>query len=1120
MTVTTTRAPSRFHWVPAAAGWILGVIATASLLSSVSPLVRHLTRVPREFIDNYLFNFPDTSFAWAFAVALLAGALVARKRIAWWVLVVVLALGIGFDIAGLFDHDGGRFEEAGELLGLTFHVTALVVLVLAYDQFWAKVRRAALVKAAAVLVAGNVVGILLAWGLLELFPGSLQPDDRLAYAINRVSGFAAAGPDLFLGRPHGLLNSIMGLFGALALMAAAVVLFQSQRADNALTGEDESAIRALLAAYGKNDSLGYFATRRDKSVVFAPNGRAAITYRVEIGVCLASGDPIGDPRAWPQAIEAWLRLCKEYGWAPGVMGASSTAAQAFREAGLSALQLGDEAILYPDKFHLSGPDMRQVRQAVTRARRAGLSVRMRRHRDLTPDEMAKVIERADAWRDTETERGFSMALGRLGDPADGDCLLVEAIRTGSGVDGTGPESPGPDATADSGGDADDVVAMLSLVPWGSNGLSLDLMRRSPKSPNGTIELMVSELLQQADTVGVTRVSLNFAMFRSAFEEGARLGAGPVARLWRALLVFFSRWWQLETLYRSNMKYEPQWVPRFACYEDARLIPRVGVASVIAEGFLVLPFSRRDRQHTGHHPAVPHELVATGELHADGSAPGVNLLSPEDTQRQRVPDQVKVRLSKLKALQDNGIDAYPPGRQPSHTVAQATSEDDGTTVTVSGRVLRARDYGGVTFAQLRDWSGDVQLLLDKADIDDGVADFADVDLGDLVEATGPMGYSRNGTRSVLVRQWRLLGKCLRPLPDKHKGLTDPEARVRARYVDLAINPAARDLIRARSEILRSIRETLFAKGFLEVETPILQQIHGGANARPFQTHINAYDLNLYLRIAPELYLKRLCVGGVERVFELGRAFRNEGVDFSHNPEFTLLEAYQAHADYRVWIDGCRELIQNAAVAANGSMTVMRPVSDAGAGEGLHPVDISGQWAVKTVHGAVSEALGEDVNPDTDVATLRRVCEKAGIPYLSHWDAGALVLELYERLVEGTTEAPTFYTDFPTSVSPLTRPHRSIPGLAERWDLVAWGVELGTAYTELTDPVEQRRRLQEQSMLAAGGDPEAMELDEDFLQAMEYAMPPTGGLGVGVDRVVMLITGRSIRETLPFPLAKPR
>ena len=379
------------------------------------------------------------------------------------------------------------------------------------------------------------------------------------------------------------------------------MLFRSQRADNALTGEDESAIRGLLELFGKNDSLGYFATRRDKAVVFAPNGRAAITYRVEVGVCLASGDPVGDPKAWQQAIQAWLALCQTYGWAPGVMGASSTGAEAFRQAGLNALQLGDEAILYPDNFRLSGPDMRAVRQAVTRARRAGATVRIRRHRDLGSEEMAQVIARAEAWRDTESERGFSMALGRLGDPADGDCLLVEAVQSAAGKD--------------------EVVAMLSLVPWGTNGASLDLMRRSPQSPNGTIELMVSELCMQSEGIGVTRISLNFAMFRTAFEQGAQLGAGPVARLWRGLLVFFSRWWQLETLYRSNMKYQPEWVPRYACYEDARLVPRVGVASVIAEGFLVLPFSRRNEQpHTGQHIAAPENLVATGLLHHDGSAP--------------------------------------------------------------------------------------------------------------------------------------------------------------------------------------------------------------------------------------------------------------------------------------------------------------------------------------------------------------------------------------------------------------------------------------------------------------------------------------------------------------------
>ena len=1066
-------------------------------------MVRWLIRVPREFINDYLFNFPDTSFAWSFVLALLAGALTARKRIAWWVLVLNVVLAIVLNVNGLAGDDRTTAQTFGDTLGLTLHLAVIVLLALGYREFWAKVRRGALFKAAAVLVAGWAIGIALSWGLVELFPRTLERQDRLPYVANRVIGFAVVDPDFFQGRPSVVLNAVFGLFGALALMAAAIVLFQSQRAENALTGEDESAIRGLLELYGKNDSLGYFATRRDKSVVFAPTGRAAITYRVEVGVCLASGDPLGDPRAWPQAIDAWLRRCQSYGWTPGVMGASFHAAQAFRAAGLTALELGDEAILHTADFKLSGPDMRAVRQAVTRARRAGLTVRIRRHVELPADEMAQVIKRADAWRDTETERGFSMALGRLGDPADSDCLLVEAV------------------------DRDNqVVAMLSLVPWGHNGVSLDLMRRSPQSPNGTIELMVSDLTLHAEHLGITRISLNFAMFRSAFAQGAQLGAGPVARLWRGFLVFFSRWWQLETLYRSNVKYQPEWVPRYACYEEARMIPRVGVASVIAEGFLVLPFSRRTKQHTGHHPSVPNTLAASGLLHHDGTAPDLSELHQAEFSTgaesgPRLPEQMRVRLAKLKTLQDRGIDTYPVGHPPTHTLAQALESDNQDSISVSGRVLAIRDFGGVLFAQLRDWSGEMQVLLDNSLLEDcRTADFTRaIDLGDLIEVTGQMGFSKNGTRSLIVRSWRLIGKCLRPLPNKWKGLTDPEARVRTRYLDLAINAESRQLITARSSVLRAIRETLFAKGFVEVETPVLQQIHGGATARPFVTHINSYDLDLYLRIAPELYLKRLCVGGVERVFELGRAFRNEGVDFSHNPEFTLLEAYQAHADYLTWIDGCRELIQNAAEAANGAQVVLRPRPDSSDGN-LEPVDISGVWPVKTVHDAVSEVLGERIDPGTGLATLRKLADAAGIPYLARWDSGAIVLELYERLVEARTEQPTFYTDFPTSVSPLTRPHRSKRDVAERFDLVAWGVELGTAYSELTDPVEQRQRLQEQSLLAAGGDPEAMELDEDFLQAMEYAMPPTGGLGMGVDRVVMLITGRSIRETLPFPLAKPR
>jgi lysyl-tRNA synthetase class 2 len=305
--------------------------------------------------------------------------------------------------------------------------------------------------------------------------------------------------------------------------------------------------------------------------------------------------------------------------------------------------------------------------------------------------------------------------------------------------------------------------------------------------------------------------------------------------------------------------------------------------------------------------------------------------------------------------------------------------------------------------------------------------------------------------------------------------------------------------------------LAAREFIEVETPILQRVHGGANARPFTTHINAYDVDLYLRIAPELFLKRLAIGGVGKVFELGRNFRNEGADATHNPEFTSLEAYQAYGDYTSMRVLTRDHIIEAAIAVHGE-----PISRRADGT---VVRLDGEWPVHTVHGAVSRAVGQEVTPDTPLETLQAICEEKGVHWTPTMTHGAIVTELYDAFVEGQTVEPTFYTDFPLETSPLTRTHRRDPRLAERWDLVAFGAELGTAYSELIDPVDQRERLTQQSLLAAAGDPEAMEVDEEFLSALEFAMPPTGGLGIGVDRVYMMLIGASIRETLAFPFVRP-
>ncbi|MGP3689602.1 bifunctional lysylphosphatidylglycerol synthetase/lysine--tRNA ligase LysX [Streptomyces sp. IBSNAI002] len=1096
-TVEQTRGTrNRFlNRVPDGFGAFFGTLGLLCALLALSPTLRRLLRHIVRFLD--LFVVPvSANLAYAVFLFLLAAALGTRKKVAWWIVVTYLALLILDDVIEIALGDLWIGVSSGALA-----VLAMGLLIAARSEFYAASRPGALWRALMVLGLGLLAAVLVGWGLVALFPGTLPKGQWLDWAAKQVFGglFSARQFD---GRPPRPLYFLLGLFGALALLNAAAALFRSQRLTAALHGDEEPRIRALLGAYGRGDSLGYFATRRDKAVVFAPNGMAAVTYRVEAGVCLASGDPVGDPAAWTPAIDAWLAVAGRYGWQPAVMGASEDGATAYARSGLSALQLGDEAILHVAHFDLDGRDMRVTRQAVNRVKRTGATTRIRRHSALSEDEMQTIVDRADRWRDTETERGFSMALDRLGDAADGDCLLVEAF------DAEGA-----------------LIALLSFVPWGKDGISLDLMRRDRTAPNGVMEFMVAELCAAAPGLGVRRISLNFAVFRSAFEEGGRIGAGPVLKLWRKLLLFFSRWWQLEALYRSNVKYGPEWYPRFLCYQDAGSLARVSLASGIAEGFVSVP-SLRTLWGNGH----PKGLTAPATTEGLPSIASLNLDAVGEeaaaAQAERLPEQVRVRHEKMERIRAAGTDPYPVGiRQRTHTVAEfgnllpgspPPGTRSGQQATLAGRVMVVRDLGGVVFAVLRDWSGDVQLMLTRDEAGAAVLDSftSQVDFGDHVVADGEAGTSRTGEPSLVVRSWQLTGKCLRPLPDKRKGLADPEARVRRRYLDLVASPEARDVVRARSSAVQALRQGLLDRGYLEVETPMLQQIHGGANARPFRTHINAYDLDLYLRIAPELYLKRLCVGGMEKVFEMGRTFRNEGVSYKHNPEFTMLEAYQAFADYDVMLDLTRELIQGAATAAFGS-----PVAHKAGPDGKLVVhDISGPWPVKTMYGAISEALGEEVDADTEEHVLRRLCDRAAVPHAPEDTRGDVVLEMYERLVEERTKLPTFYKDFPTDVSPLTRQHRGDPRLAERWDLVAFGTELGTAYSELTDPVEQRRRLTAQSLLAAGGDPEAMELDNDFLDALEYAMPPTGGLGIGVDRLVMFLTGLTIRETLPFPLVR--
>ncbi len=490
----------------------------------------------------------------------------------------------------------------------------------------------------------------------------------------------------------------------------------------------------------------------------------------------------------------------------------------------------------------------------------------------------------------------------------------------------------------------------------------------------------------------------------------------------------------------------------------------------------------------------------------------------------LPEQMRIRREKRARLLADGGDAYPVAVQRTHSLADLRTHfgdlpvdtATGEHVGVTGRVIFVRNTGKLCFATLREGDGtelQAMLSLDRAGADALESWKRLVDLGDIVAVEGEVITSKRGELSVLANRWEMAAKALRPLPVSHKPMSE-EARVRQRYVDLIMRPQARETVRTRATAVRALRESFQRRGFVEVETPMLQLLHGGAAARPFVTHANALDIDLYLRIAPELYLKRCVVGGIERVFEINRNFRNEGLDSSHSPEFAMLEAYEAYGDYNTIGTLTRELIQEAVYALSGSHVVRHQ-------DGTE-FDVGGEWQQVTLFGALSEALGEEVTVATPMATLLGYADKhdvAADPIVGHLGPGKLAEELFEALVVPKLRAPTFVRDYPEETSPLVRAHRAELGLTEKWDLYVLGFELATGYSELVDPVVQRERFVAQSLLAAKGDPDAMRLDEDYLRAMEHGMPPMGGMGMGIDRLMMALTGLGIRETILFPLVRP-
>ncbi|EMY34186.1 lysyl-tRNA ligase [Arthrobacter crystallopoietes BAB-32] len=481
--------------------------------------------------------------------------------------------------------------------------------------------------------------------------------------------------------------------------------------------------------------------------------------------------------------------------------------------------------------------------------------------------------------------------------------------------------------------------------------------------------------------------------------------------------------------------------------------------------------------------------------------------------------MRVRMDKRARLLQDGMEPYPVGVERTHSLSEVrekyghleADETTGDTVGVAGRVVFVRNTGKLCFATLQEGNGTrLQAMLSLANVgDEQLADWkALVDLGDHVFVRGEVISSKRGELSVMADSWSMVSKALRPMPVLHADLNE-ETRVRQRYVDLMVRDEARQMVYTRASVIRSIRETLHNRGYVEVETPMLQLVHGGAAARPFETHLNAFDQNMTLRIATELFLKRAVVGGIDRVFEIGRIFRNEGVDSTHSPEFTTLESYEAYADQFVMADRMKEMILNVAD------TLGTRVIETENGT----IDLNGEWRWLGVYPGLSEAVGIEITPETSGVVLRDIAQKHGLKTEPQWDRQKLVIELFGEIVEPNLLQPTFVYDYPPAAQPLARAHRSKPGLIEAWDLIIGGMERGTAFSELIDPVVQRERLTEQSRKAASGDHEAMQLDEDFLRALEYGAPPMGGIGLGIDRLVMLFTQTGIRETILFPLLKP-
>lgn len=987
------------RWAPRILGGSLLAYAFFGFLLVISPTLRRVLKSVADTLDALFLPVAHLSLAWCVFIAVLGVGLWQRRRAAWATSVAGLVLlNVGNLLFYIFSPQ--TFENPPEMgamfqIGTVIQALMLVLMVFVHPQFTTRTRSINVRAGALTWLIGTVLVCILAVALVFKFPGSLVGSQRVGWALNHAALLSLVDRSFFDGHAPHFVALIISIAAAIVLVVTLLVAVRSQRSQNSASATDETVVRSMIKRFNQDDSLAYFATRRDKSIVYAPNGRAAVTYRVEVGSAIASADPIGEQDSWDAAIEAFRSKAAQFGWTTGAMGASEAGARAYERNGMRSMHLGDEAVLYTDSFDLSQPEFKDVRQAVAHAERDGLWMRVRRHHQIPPEEMKQVQDRADSWRDTSDERGFSMALSRLGDEADGECVLVEALM-GEGTDAK-------------------VVAQLSFVPWGTDGLSLDLMRRGPEAPNGTVEAMVAYLCSGED-ITVRRISLNFAVFRSVFASESEVGVDPIRKSTRKVLVFLSKWWQMEALYRSNVKYNPEWVPRYMCFDNSVALARTSIAAGIAEGFIPWIDSGDMRAHaTVETPGAEAAVKAMQRWESRSSK-----------KDKKVNKQLQARITTAQKLGESGVNPWATLPQPTMTCGEVLSAEAGLPATMAGRVVAKRKFGALTFMDLADASGTCQVIVDNKALPEvlpeGSVRPADIEVSDYIQVEGVTGVSKKGQPSLMANALRFEAKALEAVAaSDNKGKNknaQPTSPVRTMAQALTGDAELRTRLFAGAMRMVQVREDLQAEGFLELD------------ATP--------------EIDTTLHLLAAVTGGAGRVFTIAapRAHR------AHSENVTALElihperqltAMSAHADEKWALDKALSLVSENDAAGGESAQATDTTEQA-----TSPTEISFDAALAEIAGDASFATESDA---------RQLCQQLGLKARPDATRDDMLASVFTAKVLPGVEELTVFTSAPATVH-LDSARAMGSAFTRGFVLVREGEVVASGYAVDTTPAEVR------------------------------------------------------------------